>query len=47
MLEESIQEPNNNVTQETTTQKQQQTVQEQPNKWPQTDREHTSTANTL
>ena len=38
MLEESAKEPNNNATQENTTEKQQQTAQEHPNKQPQTDR---------
>ena len=46
MLEESAKEPNNNATQENTTEKQQQTAQEHPNKQPQTDRECTSAANT-
>ena len=46
MLEESVKEPNNNAAQENTTEKQQQTAQERPNKQPQTDRECTSAANT-
>ena len=45
MLEESAKEPNNNATQENTTEKQQ-TAQEHLNKQPQTDRECTSAANT-
>ena len=46
MLEESAKEPSNNATQENTTEKQQQTAQEHPNKQSQTDRECTSAANT-
>ena len=46
MLEERAKEPNNNATQENTTEKQQQMAQEHPNKQPQTDRECNSAANT-
>lgn len=46
MLEESAAEPNTNTRQENTTEKQQQTAQEDPNKHPEMNREHTSTSKT-